>query len=161
LRPQHRNMHPHRCYHSQQERQCPCEGGQQHDQHHNAGGIPNDPPDQANQGLRIIRSDLGRSLYSSHVAALFLCVETWRTRRRAASLFAQGGRTRVQESCPVDTTRPVWLKETRHTAIHPSGCGILEHLQALRCFKWVTQREVMYAGVGSVRLGSWSLAAVR
>jgi hypothetical protein len=33
--------------------------------------------------------------------------------------------------------------------------------QALRCFKWVTQREVMYAGVGSVRLGSWSLAAVR
>jgi hypothetical protein len=34
-------------------------------------------------------------------------------------------------------------------------------LWALRCFKWVTQREVMYAGVGSVRLGSWSLAAVR
>jgi hypothetical protein len=33
--------------------------------------------------------------------------------------------------------------------------------KALRCFKWVTQREVMYAGVGSVRLGSWSLAAVR
>jgi hypothetical protein len=33
--------------------------------------------------------------------------------------------------------------------------------RALRCFKWVTQREVMYAGVGSVRLGSWSLAAVR
>ena len=93
--PSYRNMHPHRCYHSQQERQCPCEGGQQHDQHHNAGGIPNDPPDQANQGLRIIRSDLGRflrpissgdlpvlggslptSLYSGHVAALFLRVET-------------------------------------------------------------------------------------
>jgi hypothetical protein len=125
LRPSYRNMHPYRCYHSQQERQCPCEGGQQHDQHHNAGGIPNGPPDQAHQGLRIIRSDLGRflrpissgdlpqllegnlptSLYPGHVAALFLCVETWRTRRRVASLLAQGGRSRVQEGCSVDTTR--------------------------------------------------------
>jgi hypothetical protein len=42
-----------------------------------------------------------------------------------------------------------------HTAARNSVLG------ALRCFKWVTQREVMYAGVGSVRLGSWSLAAVR
>jgi Reverse transcriptase (RNA-dependent DNA polymerase) len=33
--------------------------------------------------------------------------------------------------------------------------------RALRCFQWVTQREDMYAGVGLVRLGSWSLAAVR
>lgn len=33
----------------------------------------------------------------------------------------------------MDTTRPVWLKETRHTAIHPSGCGILEHLHLACC----------------------------
>jgi hypothetical protein len=32
---------------------------------------------------------------------------------------------------------------------------------ALRCFQWVTQREVMYAGSGWVRVGSWSLAAMR
>ncbi len=32
---------------------------------------------------------------------------------------------------------------------------------ALRYFQWVTQREVMYAGVGLVRMGRWSLAAVR
>jgi hypothetical protein len=33
--------------------------------------------------------------------------------------------------------------------------------EALRCFQWVTQREVMYAGSGWVRVGSWSLAAMR
>jgi hypothetical protein len=33
--------------------------------------------------------------------------------------------------------------------------------RALRCFQWVTQREVMYAGSGWVRVGSWSLAAMR
>ncbi|MGH3698090.1 MAG: hypothetical protein ACRDQY_01190 [Pseudonocardiaceae bacterium] len=33
--------------------------------------------------------------------------------------------------------------------------------KALRCFQWVTQREVMYAGAGWVRVESWSLAAVR
>jgi len=32
---------------------------------------------------------------------------------------------------------------------------------ALRCFKWVTQREDIYAGTGWVRVGSGSLAAVR
>lgn len=43
-------------------------------------------------------------------------------------------------------------------------------MAALRCFPWVTQREIaegvtqrddMEEGVGLVRVGSWSLAAVR
>jgi hypothetical protein len=33
--------------------------------------------------------------------------------------------------------------------------------EALRCIKWVTHREDMYVGVGLVRVGSWSLAAMR
>ncbi len=38
---------------------------------------------------------------------------------------------------------------------------VIEAFRCFRCFQWVTQRENMYAGVGLVRLGSWSLAAVR
>jgi hypothetical protein len=42
--------------------------------------------------------------------------------------------------------------------------GVLDELLlawALRCIKWVTHREDMYVGVGLVRVGSWSLAAMR
>jgi hypothetical protein len=45
---------------------------------------------------------LATSLYSGHVAALFLCVEAWRTRRRVASLLAQKGR--FLGELPVKTT---------------------------------------------------------
>ncbi len=49
------------------------------------------------------------------------------------------------------------------TAMSCAGLFVVSTLMkwALRCFKWVTQREHMYAGVGLVRLGSWSLAAGR
>jgi hypothetical protein len=53
-----------------------------------------------------------------------------------------------------------WEKEF-NTQVNKIRWIIEQVIAALRCFKWVTQCEDMYAGVGLVRLGSGSLAAVR
>lgn len=95
-------------------------------------------------------------------ARSFVAIAEWAADLPAELAVALG----VDRRCPLEsaccrTRTPTAAGRYAKRLKTPLGVYLFGRIWALRCFKWVTQREVMYAGVGLVRVGSGSLAAVR
>jgi len=95
------------------------------------------------------------------LAVDFLHVDTVSFRRIYALIVVEHGSRRAPLAGVTAHPTGEWTTQAARNLLMDLGDRVTTIKLALRCFKWVTQREDMYAGVGLLRLGSGSLAAVR